>query len=79
MQKYIPELTKGHFENSTQSGVRAQVVTPSGEMVHDFLFTTNAQKNQLHVRNAPSPAATSCFAIADEIYEKITNTFADFT
>ena len=70
MQKYIPELTKEHFETKTEAGVRAGVVTPQGELIHDFLFATNPNKNQLHVRNAPSPAATSCFAIAEEICTK---------
>lgn len=78
MKKYIPELTKDHFEDFSTSGVRAMVVQPSGEMVNDFLFTVNEQKNQLHVRNAPSPAATSCFAIADEVYEKAVQSLNDF-
>ena len=69
MQKYIPELERKHFEEDCASGVRA-MVSSSGDIIQDFLFETNELNTQLHVRNAPSPAATASFAIAEEIYDK---------
>ena len=36
-----------------------------GKLVDDFMFQEGL--NSLHVLNAPSPAATACLAIADNI------------
>lgn len=44
------------------SGVRAQALRPDGSLVDDFLIET--APNQVHVLNAPSPAATSALEIA---------------
>ena len=49
------------------SGVRAQALSPQGELMQDFYFVR--QEGALHVLNAPSPAATASLAIADEILE----------
>jgi len=43
------------------SGVRAQAMMSDGSLVDDFVFDSNT--NVVHVRNAPSPAATSSLAI----------------
>ena len=51
------------------SGVRAQAVTPSGALVNDFLIQT--APNQVHVLNAPSPAATSAFEIARHVADRL--------
>jgi 2-hydroxyglutarate dehydrogenase len=45
-----------------QAGVRAQAVSRDGRLVDDFVFAD--APDTLHVRNAPSPAATSALAIA---------------
>jgi 2-hydroxyglutarate dehydrogenase len=42
--------------------VRAQALGRDGRLVDDFVFSET--ERALHVRNAPSPAATSSFAIA---------------
>lgn len=47
------------------AGVRAQAVRPDGTLVDDFLIVT--RDRQVHVLNAPSPAATSAFEIARHI------------
>ena len=41
----------------------------AGTLVQDFVFIE--RPNALHVLNAPSPAATACLAIADEIVTKV--------
>jgi L-2-hydroxyglutarate oxidase len=66
LQRLVPEvqlsdLTKGG------AGVRAQALSPEGELVQDFCFVH--QDTALHVLNAPSPAATASLAIADDILD----------
>lgn len=51
------------------SGVRAQAVTPEGRLFDDFLFERDGPI--LHVLNAPSPAATACLVIGDEIARRL--------
>jgi L-2-hydroxyglutarate oxidase len=47
------------------AGVRAQAVRPDGSLVDDFLIVSGPR--QVHVLNAPSPAATSSLEIAKYI------------
>jgi L-2-hydroxyglutarate oxidase len=47
------------------SGVRAQAVDRSGRLVDDFFLQTAPR--QVHVLNAPSPAATASLAIGKEV------------
>lgn len=68
LQAMIPDLEEGDI-HSTRSGVRAQAVSLSGEMIDDFVIRNN--EGVIHVINAPSPAATACLAIADEILNEI--------
>ena len=49
-------------------------MTPDGSLVDDFEFDESCH-GMLHVRNAPSPAATSSLAIADLIVEQATQKF----
>lgn len=50
------------------SGVRAQAVRPDGSLEDDFVFVRG--ERALHVLNAPSPAATASFAIAERIADQ---------
>ena len=65
------------FRGST--GVRAQALSVDGNLVEDFVFETvdtGELKNRiLHVRNAPSPAATSSLPIADMVVAKAKECF----
>jgi (S)-2-hydroxyglutarate dehydrogenase len=58
---YVPELTARDF-NGGFAGVRAQAVGRDGSLVDDFVVSET--ERALHVRNAPSPAATSSLALA---------------
>jgi len=69
LQKMMPSVSENDVLVS-RSGVRAQAVDSNGEMVDDFKIIN--YKGITHVINAPSPAATACLAIADEI---LTSTF----
>jgi L-2-hydroxyglutarate oxidase LhgO len=67
-QAYIPELTMADLLPGP-SGVRAQALAPDGALVDDFIVDQSA--GVLHVRNAPSPAATSSLAIAAMIADAV--------
>jgi (S)-2-hydroxyglutarate dehydrogenase len=62
--RYVPELQTADVEPSF-AGVRAQALGRDGRLVDDFVFS--ATERALHVRNAPSPAATSSLAIARHV------------
>ena len=68
LQKMMPSLTINDIQPS-RAGVRAQALDSRGFMVDDFKIIKH--EGNIHVLNAPSPAATSCLAIADEIVKKI--------
>jgi 2-hydroxyglutarate dehydrogenase len=59
--RYVPGLTREDVEPAF-AGIRAQALGRDGKLVDDFVFSHT--ERALHVRNAPSPAATSAFAIA---------------
>ncbi|GAA4361435.1 L-2-hydroxyglutarate oxidase [Paeniglutamicibacter cryotolerans] len=60
-RKYCPSLEARDLA-PYPAGIRAQAVMADGSLVHDFLIRSTAR--QLHVANAPSPAATSAVPIA---------------
>lgn len=68
LQRMMPSITEGDVK-ATRSGVRAQAVGPDGAMIDDFKIIRS--NGVTHVINAPSPAATACMAIADEIISEI--------
>lgn len=73
LQVYVPELTMADLLPGP-SGVRAQALAADGALVDDFVF--NTQGNRIvHVRNAPSPGATSSLAIARMIADTATQAF----
>ncbi len=68
LQRMIPSITMDDVVYA-RAGVRAQALDDYGNLVDDFKIEVIG--NHVHVLNAPSPAATSCLAIADQIVEKI--------
>lgn len=66
-RKLLPGLEAAHVERGP-SGIRAQALGPDGGLVDDFVF--DGDDRLLHVRNAPSPGATSALAIAREIVDR---------
>jgi L-2-hydroxyglutarate oxidase LhgO len=67
LQRYVPDLQSADVLPGP-AGVRAQAVGADGSLVDDFLVYATA--NMVHVRNAPSPAATSSLAIARLIADR---------
>lgn len=77
LQKFIPELSP-HDVTRGPAGVRAQALAADGSLVDDFVFDSGATgftSRVIHVRNAPSPAATSSLAIALMIADKAKDQF----
>ena len=70
--RYVPELRRSDVMPSF-AGVRAQAVARDGGLVDDFVFS--ATERALHVRNAPSPGATSSLAIAARIADQAERAF----
>ncbi len=64
LQRFIPELQPEDCLPGP-AGVRAQAMSPDGSLVDDFVF--EGSEGILHVRNAPSPAATASLAIGKYI------------
>ena len=67
LQRYVPEVRSNDLLPGP-SGVRAQALAVDGTLVDDFVIDRSGRT--LHVRNAPSPAATSSLAIASLIADR---------
>jgi L-2-hydroxyglutarate oxidase len=68
LQRLVPDLREEDLAPGG-AGVRAQAISPSGELVQDFSLVRG--KRALHVLNAPSPAATASLAIGRHVTETI--------
>lgn len=64
LQKLIPDI-KSNDLTTGGMGIRAQACGASGSLLDDFVLTGSGKV--LHVINAPSPAATSCFGIGHDL------------
>ena len=71
-RRYVPDLTANDVEDGP-AGIRAQALARDGSLVDDFVFSRTGRA--LHVRNAPSPAATSALAIARLIADRADEAF----
>jgi 2-hydroxyglutarate dehydrogenase len=71
--RYVPELQVDDIEGGP-AGVRAQAVGRDGALVDDFVVSETG--GTMHVRNAPSPAATSSLALGDLIADRALQTFS---
>ncbi len=66
--RYLPSLVRMRLERRRFAGVRAQAVARDGTLVDDFVISETP--GATHVRNAPSPAATSSLALARELVDR---------
>jgi (S)-2-hydroxyglutarate dehydrogenase len=66
--RYIPELCEDDVLPGP-AGVRAQALGRDGALIDDFVVSESP--SALHVRNAPSPAATSCLPLARLIVDRV--------
>eukprot|EP00756_Hemistasia_phaeocysticola_P048930 Hpha_TRINITY_DN23349_c0_g1::TRINITY_DN23349_c0_g1_i1::g.96899::m.96899/K00109/L2HGDH; 2-hydroxyglutarate dehydrogenase len=75
-KKLVPGVTADMVEDSFV-GVMAQVFMPDGKPAADYVFERKCLGGTtLHLRNAPSPAATSSFAIAREVIDRAEEDFS---
>lgn len=65
----VPDLPTEALRRAS-AGVRAQAIDRAGSLVDDFHFARTPQ--QVHVLNAPSPAATASLEIAKHIVAELT-------
>ncbi len=72
LQRYVPDLQPEDCL-AGPAGVRAQAMAADGSLVDDFVF--EGAEGIVHVRNAPSPAATSSLAIGKYIVEDAARRF----
>ncbi len=70
--RYVPALQRSDVEPAF-AGVRAQAVSRDGQLLDDFAFSRT--ERSLHVRNAPSPAASSSLAIARHVADEASRAF----
>ena len=71
--RYVPDLRVADVRPAF-AGVRAQALGRDGALLDDFVFSHT--ERALHVRNAPSPAATSSLAIARYVADEAERAFA---
>ncbi len=68
LARLVPDLTADDLVPAP-AGVRAQALRRDGAMVDDFLLQTTSR--QVHVLNAPSPAATASLEIARHVVDTL--------
>jgi L-2-hydroxyglutarate oxidase len=68
LQRLVPEIRSEDMETAP-SGVRAQALTPEGNLAEDFLIQEHDRI--VNVNNAPSPAATASLNIGRLIVDKL--------
>lgn len=68
LRRLVPEITEDDLIEGG-AGIRAQACSRSGQLVDDFDFKIIGRT--IHVRNAPSPAATSCLSIGQALAKNI--------
>ena len=65
----MPSLAGVRLKKHASAGVRAQAVSRDGQMANDFIISEEV--GIAHIRNAPSPAATSALAISRYIADQL--------
>ena len=67
LRRFVPELSTTDVLPGP-AGIRAQALGRDGRLIDDFVV--HRTERALHVRNAPSPAATSSLALAELIADE---------
>ena len=67
-RRVVPELRRRDFVRGP-AGVRGQAIARDGSLVDDFVLSRTARS--VHVRNAPSPAATASLPLARLIADDV--------
>ncbi|MGF7239475.1 MAG: L-2-hydroxyglutarate oxidase [Frankia sp.] len=67
--QYVPAIAGLGLTPGNKAGICAQALARDGSLVDDFVISETP--GAMHVRNAPSPAATSSLALAKELVERV--------
>ena len=73
LQRLVPEIRESDL-HAAPAGIRAQALTPSGDLVDDFLIVESPRV--VNVCNAPSPAATASLSIGGQIAAMVESRWA---
>jgi (S)-2-hydroxyglutarate dehydrogenase len=73
LQRLVPSLTLQDLVPG-RAGVRAMALGSNGAMLDDFVFEMT--EHSVHVLNAPSPAATACLTIGEEVVQRARQQFS---
>jgi L-2-hydroxyglutarate oxidase LhgO len=68
LRRLVPEIRAEHLLPGG-AGVRAQALTADGTLLDDFVIERRGRV--VHVLNAPSPAATACFAVGERVADAL--------
>jgi len=68
LRRFLPQLEARDLRFAF-AGVRGQAIDRDGALVDDFIVSRT--ERAVHVRNAPSPAATSCLPLARLIADEL--------
>jgi L-2-hydroxyglutarate oxidase len=72
LQRLMPEISSADLKPGG-AGVRAQALDPGGKLLDDFRIVET--EHQVHVLNAPSPAATASISIGKTIADLARKSF----
>lgn len=72
LQRLVPAIESHHLDWAP-AGVRAQAVSPDGQMVDDFVIQETDRV--INVENAPSPAATASLNVGRLVVERLAPRF----
>ena len=73
LQRLVPEIRESDL-HAAPAGIRAQALTPSGDLVDDCLIVESPRV--VNVCNAPSPAATASLSIGGQIAAMVESRWA---
>lgn len=73
-RRLLPELRRDDVLPGS-AGIRAQAIAADGSLLDDFVF--HEADGVVHVRNAPSPGATSSLAIARVVADRVERQVSD--
>lgn len=68
LQRLVPTIQTSDLQKAP-SGIRAQAITPDGVLQKDFIWEETDK--MIHILNTPSPGATACLSIGQEMASKL--------
>lgn len=76
--RFLPSIATRDLIETDFCGIRAQSISREGRLIDDFIIETGVKpefSRFIHLRNCPSPAATSSLAIAERVLDLFESRF----